>query len=372
MQAGPRAMRAAARVQIGWDRSADGGAAHVAGIDGRRRRRGVARPHRRRPARLAARRRRVLRGARAGAARARGRAALIGVDATRRPRDELDLLRERPASSSSLVPLGARAGLRQRRDGRRAASRSCRDVSDPLDVPTMPARRGVGGRRLDRSRPVAAELPDAWAAIPADGVARRARLAGAAPRAPGGRPGGAPCRPRPSPLVERADLVGVGDDDVERGTPLEELAARSSARAPRCSSPTARAAASRDRGGADGPRGRSRRTGDPDPRRRRPDRRRRHVPRRRASRHGSTRRILGGRASDDLDLRFAAAAALARRARARASAAVPDLGPRCPRSAATPSPAVRPRPAARDRSRAASRRPPAIEVRLEPRVRRGR
>jgi len=146
--------------------------------------------------------------------------ALIGVDGLAATADELSVL-ERAGVELVALPL-ARGPVFvnvETADGRVQESR---EVSDPIEVTAIP--RGWLGADGWMFAPVAAELPDAWSTIPGDGslvglgwqgLLRVLRAGGPVERV----------QPGPSPLVKRADVVGVGTDDFERGTPLKELAA---------------------------------------------------------------------------------------------------------------------------------------------------
>ena len=268
--------------------------------------RGMPRHRRRRPARLAARRRRVLLRARARAARACRTRALIGVDGLAATADELRLLRAGGRRAPVALPLAPWPGVRQRRDGRRArpgVAARCRTRSRSRRSRAAGSGRTAGcsprsprscPTRGRRSRPTARSWP---------------RLAGAAPGAACRRAGGAASSPGPSPLVRRADLVGVGTDDFERGTPLEELAAFVGPGDTLLVTDGAR-------GGTVIVTGARRPVADP---RRLGARSRsrtswtRRAPATRSSRAssppGSSRRCSATRVGDDLDLRFGAAAA---------------------------------------------------------------
>ena len=132
--------------------------------------------------------------------------ALIGVDGLAATADELGVL-ERGGRRARRPAAGARARVRQRRDAGRARPASRREVSDPIEVTTIP--RGWLGADGWMLAPVAAELRDAWSTIPADaslvglgwqGLLRVLRAGGPVERV----------QPGPSPLVRRADVVGVG------------------------------------------------------------------------------------------------------------------------------------------------------------------
>ena len=182
-----------------------------------------------RSARLAARRRRDLRHADDGPARA----AHGGGDRGRRRgasgAEELDLLRAAGADLM-LVPLGRGTGLRQPRDPGRPGP-DLRRAGHPAAGP-RPARTagwslppGSSSRSPGRSPtpgpravPAGAYLAVAW-----QGFLRTLVAGERVTRRP----------PRRSPILERADLVGVSHRDVDPETPIAELNAG-------CSSPGAR------------------------------------------------------------------------------------------------------------------------------------
>jgi sugar/nucleoside kinase (ribokinase family) len=146
--------------------------------------------------------------------------ALIGVDGPAADASELDMLRAAGAEVL-LAPL-ARGPVFvnvETPDGRVQESRA---VADPIRVDALPG--SWAGSRGWLFAPVAAELPDAWAAVPHDdaqvcvGWQGLLRVLVA-----GGRVGRV--APFASPLIGRADLVGVGMDDVDRAMPLDRLAA---------------------------------------------------------------------------------------------------------------------------------------------------
>jgi sugar/nucleoside kinase (ribokinase family) len=95
-----------------------------------------------------------------------------------------------------------------------------REVSDTIGVDAIPdAWRDSRGWLLT---PVAAELPDAWAAAPSDdafvavgwqGLLRRLVRDEEVHRV----------RPGPHPILGRADLAGISQDDVDRDVGLDEL-----------------------------------------------------------------------------------------------------------------------------------------------------
>ena len=145
--------------------------------------------------------------------------ALIGVDGLAAGADELDLLRTAGAEVQ-LVRLdrGPVFVNRETPDGRVQKSH---EVSDPIPVETLPDAWAASSGWL--FAPVAAEVPEAWAAIPPpdalvaigwQGLLRVLVAGGPVTRV----------EPSASPLIARADLVGVGTDDFARGTSLERLA----------------------------------------------------------------------------------------------------------------------------------------------------
>ncbi len=145
-------------------------------------------------------------------------AALVGTDAAAADATELQLLRD-AGVDVCVVPLehGPVFDNIERPEGR---LQLCHDRSDPLPVSALPdAWRRAGGWIL---APVAAELPDAWAALPPpeatvavgwQGLLREL-VPGEAVRH---------VSPTANPLVRRADLVGLSRDDVDQDVPLATL-----------------------------------------------------------------------------------------------------------------------------------------------------
>lgn len=145
-------------------------------------------------------------------------AALVGADGQAREAEEIDELRT-AGVDVRLVPLehGPVFDNIERPEGR---LQLCHDHSDEIPVNAVPeAWRAAPGWIL---APVAAELPDAWASVPANealvavgwqGLLRRL-VAGEAVEhvAPG-----------PHPIVRRADLVGLSRDDVDRDVAMIDL-----------------------------------------------------------------------------------------------------------------------------------------------------
>jgi len=144
--------------------------------------------------------------------------AIVGVDAEAASAGELDLLRE-VGVEVHLVPLdhGPVFVNIERPEGR---LQLCHDRSDPVPVASVPAHwRDAPGWIL---APVAAELPPAWADVPAAeatvGVGWQGLLRELVPGDEVRH-----LRPGPSAILRRADLVGLSRDDVDRAIPLAEL-----------------------------------------------------------------------------------------------------------------------------------------------------
>jgi sugar/nucleoside kinase (ribokinase family) len=142
--------------------------------------------------------------------------ALIGVDAEAAAARELEELRATGAEVALarlehgpvFENIEAPGGRRQR----------CLSAADPVDPSLLPA----GWRDNDAVflGPVAAELPPAWASVPApfvalgwQGLLRRLRPGSDVERV----------APEPGPLLAAADLVGVSTDDIGAGVRLREL-----------------------------------------------------------------------------------------------------------------------------------------------------
>ena len=199
-------------------------------------------------------------------------AAIVGVDSTAATASELDMLRQ-AGVDLLLVPL-EEGPIFHNLETPKGRMQTSVKTGVPLPVPAMPESwLAAPGWSLV---PVAGELTDAWAdAIPADahlavawqGFLRDLKAGEQVRRRP----------PRPSPILRRADLVGVSHHDVPAETPLSELyglpgSARRPAHHP-----------GRRRRAADPARSRwpgriAALPADGDRRGERPDRRRRHVP----------------------------------------------------------------------------------------------
>ena len=144
---------------------------------------------------------------------------LIGLDDPGLAATELDLLRD---AGADLVPVPLAHGpvfVNEERPGGRV--QLCVSASDPLPVSAVPAAwRDIGAWVL---APVAAELPDAWAAVPPPGALVALGWQGLLRELRGG----ATVRrvaPASSPIVTRSDLLGVGRDDVDATVTASDLA----------------------------------------------------------------------------------------------------------------------------------------------------
>lgn len=146
--------------------------------------------------------------------------ALVVADPLAERSRELDMVRE--AGVEVVVVPGARGPVFINTETPEGRVQHTPQVSDPVDPAALPER--WRSARAWMFAPVAAELPEAWAGIPPrdalvalgwQGLLRVLRA-------------GEPVRhlpPGPSTLVRRADLVGVGRDDVDASTTAGDLAA---------------------------------------------------------------------------------------------------------------------------------------------------
>lgn len=144
--------------------------------------------------------------------------ALIGVDEAASTASEIDLLRD-AGVDVRLVPLGRGPVFDniETPDGR---IQLAFERSDPLSTASLPDEwRSAGAWIL---APVAAELPDAWAAaIPDEDLVAVGWQGLLRELIPGARVGRR--QPGLSPLLERADVVGVSRDDLDEGVSLAAL-----------------------------------------------------------------------------------------------------------------------------------------------------
>jgi sugar/nucleoside kinase (ribokinase family) len=144
--------------------------------------------------------------------------ALVGRDSSASSAHELDLLRQAGVEVVEVPLAGGPVFLNiERSEGRHQVAHA---RSDPLPVTSVPeAWRAAPGWIL---APVAAELPEGWADVPSDdaivAVGWQGLLRELVP--------GQPVRhlaPRREPILERADLVGLSRDDVDRDLRVREL-----------------------------------------------------------------------------------------------------------------------------------------------------
>ena len=145
--------------------------------------------------------------------------ALVGVDGPAADAEELDLLRAAGAEVHRVrLERGPVFVNRETPDGRVQESRQ---VSDPIPVDALPD--AWAGSSAWLFAPVAAEGPQAWADVPLADAFVAVGWQGLLRVLAAGHPVGR-VEPVASPLISRADLVGVGMDDFSRDTPLERLA----------------------------------------------------------------------------------------------------------------------------------------------------
>jgi sugar/nucleoside kinase (ribokinase family) len=143
---------------------------------------------------------------------------LVGVDALAAEAHELAALRDAGAEVR-LIHLD-RTPVFENIEAPDGRIQTCLEPGDPLPVEALPDEwRSAGAWMLG---PVADELPDAWAAVPAPDALVAFGWQGILRHLPrGGRVRKRP--PAPSPLLRRADIVGVSRHDVDPSTPLEQL-----------------------------------------------------------------------------------------------------------------------------------------------------
>lgn len=143
---------------------------------------------------------------------------LVGVDPLAAEAEELTALREAGADVR-LVRL-ARTPIFENVETPDGRIQTCLEPGDPLPVDALPPDWRSAGAWL--MGPVANELSDAWAAVPApdalvafgwQGILRHLPRGGRVRRRP----------PAVSELLRRSDIVGVSRHDVDPATPLEQL-----------------------------------------------------------------------------------------------------------------------------------------------------
>lgn len=146
-------------------------------------------------------------------------AAVVGVDAAARSGAELDLLRA-AGVDVMLVPLAA-GPIFHNVEHPAGRVQTCVQPSEPLPVPPLP-ESWLAAPAWSLA-PVAGEVRDAWVpaipdrayvAVAWQGFLRNLETGRQVTRRP----------PEASPLLERADLVGVSHHDVDPATPIEALA----------------------------------------------------------------------------------------------------------------------------------------------------
>ncbi|MEO5940067.1 MAG: PfkB family carbohydrate kinase, partial [Candidatus Limnocylindrales bacterium] len=145
-------------------------------------------------------------------------AAIVGVDAEAATAAELDLLRDAGVDVHLvLLEHGPIFVNIERPEGR---LQLCGGHSDPVPISAVPdAWRAAPGWIL---APVAAELPPAWAEVPAAEAIVAVGWQGLLRELEAGQPV-RHIAPRPDPIIRRADLVGMSRDDVDRAIPLADL-----------------------------------------------------------------------------------------------------------------------------------------------------
>jgi sugar/nucleoside kinase (ribokinase family) len=145
-------------------------------------------------------------------------AAVIGVDEEASGAAELDLLRG-AGVDVHLVPL-AHGPVFDNVETPAGRIQVCHGRSDPIPPSSVPeAWRDAGAWILD---PVADEIPDGWAAaLPGDALVALGWQGMLRTLRPGRRVRRR--SPRDSPLVRRADILGVGRDDLDPDVTLDSL-----------------------------------------------------------------------------------------------------------------------------------------------------
>ena len=144
--------------------------------------------------------------------------AIVGVDAEAATAPELDLLRE-AGVELRLVPL-ARGPVFVNIERPEGRLQLARQASDPMPATAIPDEwRSSRGWVFS---PVAAELPDEWADAPAEEAFVAVGWQGLLRELVAGEPVRR-VAPGPNPIISRADLAALSQDDVDPGMPVEEL-----------------------------------------------------------------------------------------------------------------------------------------------------
>ncbi|MGZ6312151.1 MAG: PfkB family carbohydrate kinase [Candidatus Limnocylindrales bacterium] len=145
-------------------------------------------------------------------------AALIGTDAQSAAAWELDLLRD---AGVELVLVGlSHAPVFENRELLGTRVQTCLDPGQPLAVEHLPAT--WRGARAWLLAPVAGELPDGWAGVPEPEACVAFGWQGILRQLAAGQPV-RPLPPGPSPLLRRADVVGVSRHDLLHELPIPAL-----------------------------------------------------------------------------------------------------------------------------------------------------
>jgi sugar/nucleoside kinase (ribokinase family) len=145
-------------------------------------------------------------------------AAIIGVDAPASRAVELDLLRQ-AGVSLELVEL-ERAPVFDNVETPTGRVQDCLEPGQPLPADRVPAEWRDGPAWL--LAPVAGELEDEWAAIPPPTAVIALGWQGLLRDLEAGRQVRRK-QPRASPLLDRADIVGVGAEDLDVDVDLADL-----------------------------------------------------------------------------------------------------------------------------------------------------
>ena len=143
---------------------------------------------------------------------------VIGLDAQARDAHELELLRAAGAEVCSVpIERGPVFHNEERPSGR---VQTCLSASDPVPASSLPAAWRAAPAWL--LTPVADEVPDEWADVPAPGACVVLGWQGMLRHLFAGERVW-PIEPGPSPLLHRADLVGVSRHDLPHGLRLRDV-----------------------------------------------------------------------------------------------------------------------------------------------------
>lgn len=145
-------------------------------------------------------------------------AAVVGVDVEARTAEELERIREAGADLM-LVPL-AEGPIYHNVETTHGRVQTCVQVGEPLPVPPLPD--SWLATRSWSIAPVAGEVTDDWAASIPDGAFVGVAWQGFLRNLAAGERV-TKRAPQPSPLLARADVVGVSHHDLDPATPLADL-----------------------------------------------------------------------------------------------------------------------------------------------------